>query len=461
MQKHTLLFCLLAVALVFKVCGQEDVQTLKSEIKSLQERVQVLESAKTSDKTEKQGETKAKKDDKPVFNIFWKDAPYFETEDKAFSFEIHGRMHADFGFIKEDDEIAKISTTKLEDYGEVRAARIGVKGTIYEQFYFQADYELSDGKVTLRENLFGIKKLPMNGVFQVGYYKEPFGLEQLTSDNYLTFMERGTVSGALTPSYSLGLSYYAATDDKKFSLALGFFREKSDAASAGQSFGDSGSYAFTTRAVALPFFENDGKELVHLGIAYSYRNPYKDTKTYGSRPESHGVPFNFSTVTVPDVEDVHMLGLEAALVFGPFSLQSELIYSWLRAEGGQSWGHEHFWGYYVYGSFFLTGESRKYNAGANAGLFGNVKPLNNFLSKDGGMGAFEFAVRYSKLDLNEDVFYGGRLDDITIGFNWYWNPNMRMMLEYVYTRIDRPDKIPSMMELVDAHIFMARFQLHF
>ena len=92
-------------------------------------------------------------------------------------------------------------------------------------------------------------------------------------------------------------------------------------------------------------------------------------------------------------------------------------------------------GWYAYGSWFLTGESRPYKKGA----FGRVKPKHP-LGK-GGMGAWELGLRYSELDLSDwdDVASGigapgshaGKLESVTLGLNWYATDNVRFMLNYV------------------------------
>jgi phosphate-selective porin OprO/OprP len=73
---------------------------------------------------------------------------------------------------------------------------------------------------------------------------------------------------------------------------------------------------------------------------------------------------------------------------GPFSLQGEYIHSQVARLQAKDLGFD---GAYVQGSWFLTGESRPYKV--KNGTFGAIDPLNDY-------GAWEFATRYSWIDLN-------------------------------------------------------------
>jgi phosphate-selective porin OprO/OprP len=107
-----------------------------------------------------------------------------------------------------------------------------------------------------------------------------------------------------------------------------------------------------------------------------------------------------------------------------------------------------FSGYYAYASYFLTGEHRAYKN--SSGTFDRVKPKTNF--GKGGTGAWEVALRYSGLDLNDAPIQGGELEDITFGLNWYLNPNVRAMFNYVLADLDT---------VGNADIVQLRFQIDF
>ena len=69
-------------------------------------------------------------------------------------------------------------------------------------------------------------------------------------------------------------------------------------------------------------------------------------------------------------------------------------------------------------------------------------------------------LRHSFIDLNDEGIKGGKERNITLGINWYLNPNMRMMFNYIRAKVE--DRSNS--RVVDdgtVNIFQARFQISF
>jgi phosphate-selective porin OprO/OprP len=85
----------------------------------------------------------------------------------------------------------------------------------------------------------------------------------------------------------------------------------------------------------------------------------------------------------------------------------------------------------------LTGESRPYKV--QDGAFGRIYPKREFRDGSGGMGAFQIAFRFSQVDLDDKEINGGRLNDLTAGFNWYATHNYRVMFNVI--RAKRSDGI--------------------
>ena len=127
-----------------------------------------------------------------------------------------------------------------------------------------------------------------------------------------------------------------------------------------------------------------------------------------------------------DAHDVNRYGAEAAGVYGPFSLQAEYLRSAVNREDAGN-PDVSFDGWYVMGSWVLTGESRGYVF--EEARFKNPKPKG--IVGKGGIGAWELLARYSTLDLSDGDVDGGEEDNVTVGLNWYPTPNFRFMANYV------------------------------
>jgi hypothetical protein len=84
------------------------------------------------------------------------------------------------------------------------------------------------------------------------------------------------------------------------------------------------------------------------------------------RPESRLAPFLADTGYIA-AEDMKSFGIEAAWVNGPWSFQGEYLNNFVSGDQTNSVG-----GFYVYSSYFLTGESRQHDR--RKGIFGRLKP---------------------------------------------------------------------------------------
>jgi len=204
--------------------------------------------------------------------------------------------------------------------------------------------------------------------------------------------------------------------DKRLVWAIGAFK---DVDGYGENYGDS-EFNVTAR-IAAAVWKQD-KNVLHLGLAYSARKPNDDTARFRSRPEAHMAPTRLVDTGSISSDSVGLLGLEAATVFGPFSVQGEYVSADISRTGGES--DLTFSSYYIYASYFITGESRRYKNG----VFGRVKPHQNF---GPGAGAWEVVARHSSIDLQDNDALGGEETNNTVGLNWHLNPNSRIMANYV------------------------------
>lgn len=161
---------------------------------------------------------------------------------------------------------------------------------------------------------------------------------------------------------------------------------------------------------------------------------------------------------------VSRLGAELAYRNGPFLVQAEYIRADVERFGGLP-GFS-FQGGYVEGSIVLNGEGRAYaltpQGGTTYATFKSVKVRDDRRVTRGGVGVFEIAARLSAIDLDDRRLRGGTERDVTLGLNWYPEPNLRFVADYIHGRV-RPgaaqsDALGSAPFSVDT--FIGRMQLY-
>ncbi len=376
-----------------------------------------------------------------TLRVYWDDTLRLDSADDKFQLKLGGRLQNDWAFFSADREVEN-AVGALQDGTEFRRARLYLSGTIYDHVEYKAQFDFAGAESAFKDTYVGIKDVPGLGTIRFGHQKEPFSLEELTSSKHLTFLER-SLGNVFAPSRNTGILIQNGAFDERVTWAAGVFRDSDDAAT---SVRDSG-YNVTARLTGLPWYQDEGEKLLHLGIAYSRQDSPLGAVRYRQRPESH-LALHFVNTGVLFADSAHLLGLETALVNGRFSLQSEFMRSRLDAPAGPD---PSFTGFYVEGGFFLTQDHRNYKTSSAA--FDRVSPESNFFEKSGrGRGAWELAARYSRLDLNDAGVRGGELNDFSFGVNWFLNPNTRWMWNYVFSDLDG---------VGDANILQTRIQVEF
>jgi phosphate-selective porin OprO and OprP len=386
----------------------------------------------------------APQDDKITFETYWKNGLRIESSDKATKIQIGGRLFNDWSWFT-TDEAVDTAVGEHENGTEMRAARIYLKGTIDERYFFKVNYDFAstkagDGGPAFKDVYMGLKQVPGLQNVKVGHYKEPMGLDVLTSSKYTTFMER-SLTASHQPSRNTGIMASGGEAEKRMTYAAGIFR---DADKFGKG-GGNGDYAFTGRVTGLPMTNKDHTSMIHLGVAYSYRKHDSGSVGFSLRPESHLAPKYVDTGSLA-ADASNVVGLEWASVTGPFYTQAEYVN--IDVDGSTGASSPTFASYYGQLSWFPTGDHKKYDA--KNGAFGRVSPKNPW--GKGGWGAWELAVRYSTTDLNDADVTGGELTDITAGVNWYLASHARIMANYINADLDT---------VGSSDIVMFRFQIDF
>jgi len=351
-------------------------------------------------------------------------APTISDSSGNFTFKPRGVIEADAGLFNERE-----GGYDYSDGTQLRRARLGFEGTAYKWWNYRAEVDFAGNAVNITDLYLQYTKIPKT-VLTIGQFKAPFGLESNNSDNYNTFLERGMFTNAFGNAGAerrIGLGW-AYAPKENISIAAGLFGDN-ESISRGSGTAPGESWGVNGRATWEPLF--DTGKIIHLGISGYYRDRLKsgdtpDAVRLNDRPNIRIDGGNIAdSGVITNVDSMHYAGAEAAGVFGPLTVAGEAGRLWLDRFGADN---EHFTGYYGYAAYMLTGETRPFKGGN----FDRIRPFKDV--GNGGIGAFEVALRYDHLNLaNTPVVAraGNEASSVTAGLNWYFNPYAKIMFNWV------------------------------
>jgi phosphate-selective porin OprO/OprP len=385
----------------------------------------------------------------------WKNGLSFADEDGN-SVKIGGRVFADWVWYSADDEYKETALLMPEDGTEIRQARLFMSGKMHDLVSYKLQVDFASSSVKFKDVYIGLEDSPLFGVdILVGQFKQPLGLEYIQSSKYITFIERAQLSNYVVDRQSgvfLGRRFF----DERMRVATSVFRNSNG---IGESVGDN-TTGFAGRWTGVPWMNDEGS-LLHIGVGAATRGADTGRRLFSdeffrTKPESALQPA-YAFTRLDSLDRSNFVDLEGAVVLGPFSVQGEYMMMNMSRETGDD---ANFTSWYGQASWFLTGESRPYSA--KTAVFGRVKPKSNY-TRDGGTGAVELAARYSSTDLDDGPYQGGTLDAITLGANWYLNPNTRLMFNWVRSDGESPDPTEDNPQSATGVVntFQTRFQVDF
>jgi phosphate-selective porin OprO/OprP len=341
----------------------------------------------------------------------------------------------------------------LSDGIYFRRARFGFEGLFNRDFNYKLTIELG-GAGTETQGRINDAWIAYTGLapftFQIGAFSPPANLDDGTSADDTTFLERGSAT--------------------EISRALGAADGRIGVGTKANGTRWMSALTFTTRTVAdAETFDSQqalvGRAAFLALTSADYNVHFGAAGTYVIRPADQGIdstgaprfPIRFrdrpelrvdSTRLIDtgsiDASHAYVAGVEAAGNWRNFQAQAENF--WFGVDRRNSTASDpHFGGYYVQGSWLITGESRRYVM-AN-GAYQSPRPRAPF-SGSGGIGAWELALRFSHADFNfeegivgtaptANSVRGGEQDIVTLGVNWYATPNVKFMLNYLVVDVDR------------------------
>jgi phosphate-selective porin OprO/OprP len=365
--------------------------------------------------------------------------PTFKSLDGNFEASIGGRLQMDaYGVDADNTATSQIGRSRWG--AEIRRARMNMAGRLWDWKYkIEADF--ANNGVSLKDVVLQHDFFIYGAGISIGNQYEPFGLDNITSDNYNTFMEF-SLPVKLRTDRNLGivLNYSNATN---WGAAAGIFSDNKVSQPAAK---DTTDWSVSGRGWFTPINDSSSNTVLHLGFDGRYQ-AYEGGSTGGGAsggitaiPEANGAGNTLNTGSISNISDDYRYGPEVAFQYGPFEAQAE--YTWMTIERNNLRNIDLKGGYGEV-SYFLTGDSRNYDV--KGGVFGRPNV---------SAGAVQIAARYSTMDISDVVGAGGigtvtmrtgpalvgglagKENDITLGANYYWSPNVRLMLNYVNADIN-------------------------
>jgi phosphate-selective porin OprO and OprP len=302
-----------------------------------------------------------------------------------------------------------------------RTARIGATGKLSEHWDGLIELDFAEQVISAKDIRMR-RSLGTRGRLWIGQFKVPQGFNELTSSSEILFLERSVSNNSFVPGRRLGIAGEyrgegAGVTAMVFGRAIGQKNTLEDDMPLGTAL----------RGYVSP---SVGKGILHLGASATWEN-FPDTATlrFSDRPEvrdSKGGNVRMVSADVENTSSVIKTGLELLWLSGPFSLEGEWMRVWVNRYVP---AHAAFYGYHVQAGYVING-SRSYSGGVITGVQQS--------------GAWELAMRYSNVNLNNNGFLGGEQTNLTAGVNYYATSKIRFMLNVIMASSDRQQQSPVM-----------------
>ena len=425
-----------------------NVQQLESEMRAMQDQMRVLqrrveEAKERAAAAEWAASQKvappAKSGDDIDLKVKWKGAPELSSKDGKFKMKVRGRLQTDYDAINQDTAVTGQPDVSA---AEIRRARLGVEGLLYGDVEYKFEVDFAGDGTAIKDAYLEYIGLCEGLGIRVGNFKNFNSLEHMTSSRFITFMERAAFIDAFELDRQIGAGIIYAQEH--YTVSFGGYGPHSD--EQGEWLNDVRSGAARVTWAPINTDDHYGEHaVVHFGTSWRSRHGAEDLRAdpipandqlfqYRARGADLHLADRF--IATPEIFDQDTFwGLESAVVWGPWSLQAEYARMYASLAPGFAGDNPTYNGWYVEGSWYITGETRTYKDGE----FGRPKVLRPVL--DGGPGAWQVAAKYDVLDLSDNAqtiatcALCGNQNTWLLGVNWWRNDYTRITFNVTQSKI--------------------------
>jgi phosphate-selective porin OprO/OprP len=421
----------------------QEIELLKTEVKQLAQRIDTLEGldqkVRVIDrKLEVQEETQHQKSlEMPIVKV-GEEGFSLSSPNHDYNINFGGIIQGDGRFFTSGSDKNVGSTFFLNRVRPI------ITGSVGKYYNFNITPDFGQGKVTLQDAYLNITYWDYASL-RAGKFKAPLDLERLQTDRDLEFSERSEIQN-LVPNRDTGADLHGRLLDGRVYYDAALMNGVPDNTAADTTDLDTNDGKdFVGRIFATPFELGENEWL--KGLGFGFAGSYGDergttTSTYKTYGMSTWFQYN---------KGVTASGLRARI-------EPQLYYYWrsfgLMAEYAQDEHSLNLFttsgsgvfkklinrtdtftdtGYFVQGSYLLTGEDASY---------GWVKPYHPFDPRNRRWGAWELAARISNVAAQTRQFQLGFANpsvsaetatEYALGVNWYLSPNIKWQFDYANT----------------------------
>ena len=320
------------------------------------------------------------------------------------------------GLFQVDKNIFDSDVAQIPDDAEFRRGEVLLRGKHVNGFEFMLGW---DAKADKWLDVWGRHRLGAYTTIRAGQYKQPNSLEELGSTRNNDFIAKSMATNTFAVARRMGVEFM--TEGRNWTATGSWFgRELTESLGTGAGFG--------ARATWAPLLEDvpaENTRFLHLGLAAVDHDTTADTLRLRARPSA-----DLSSVRLVDAgtftnaDRITTVSVEGAYGAGPLLLQGEYYQSTVDRVGASDFDAN---AWYVYGLWTLTGEAHGYKQGVVTTPF----------PTDPSKGMWQVGLRYEGIDLDDGNVLGGEENNLTLGVNWYWHVNFKLMANYVMVQSER------------------------
>jgi phosphate-selective porin OprO and OprP len=409
--------------------------------------------------------------------------PTIKTGDGRFTMSFRVRLQEDDANFMQDSRASLLknspkAVTDMSSGAVTRRAYFGVEGKAFNDFVYEFRFNGGGSTGNGGTNVNGGEGDPLVNIARVAYtgidhfelnagvIEPAFMYEGVIGSSALPFLERPEIDNIAADTFGAGDSRRgveirfqkegALMPGDNLVLDTAFTGSKTGTNVGHGSQGDEqtqwlgrASYRFWSDGISNASIGASGADLLSPGYTAGAINQIN----LQDRPEVRVDGDRLISTGALNVRHAYMYAFDAGANVQNFYVGGEYADFNVRrlASGTLAADNPSFNGWYVEGTWVLTGEPKTYTVSATnneVGGFGAPKVASPFSLKGDSWGAWELTARYSDTDLNWNQLFagdathqaginGGDERIVALGVNWYLNNNVKLQLNDLITNVDR------------------------